>query len=464
LKAENLKEILYAFMDPSVIVSEAERLGVVQRERVLDPVLLLISLFLVGGTAEAARLASVLRTYVELGGKAVARSVGNRWFDKELLALVLRTKERGLAYAVGLPRHLPGVLAGRTDWIVFDSTTVKLDDRLIDTWQGTGEYAALKVHVELSLGLEGPVGWHISPAREHDSPHLEINEGRRGTGLIVDLGYVSHRRFEECVAYDVHIVARLKEGWNVRLDEDAFKDQGEMWSGSEDFLRLFNGQPVADRPDEELDIDVLLGPVGKETKLRLVQVATPEGFRALLTNVPRKTHDRQAIAFLYRLRWSVEIHNKLAKTCCQLDEISALKPDNVLTLVHASMIASLIATLICHVEHVERGAVRNRVVRMTKGPLHPMLVWKVISQSSLARHIRDGCSGPEWERYVKGLVRMSEDPNWRAKPSAIDDAKGRNAEGRAWWKSRPKKAKAPGGKAPAKRSTAVKHELGQTNG
>ena len=73
MKAENLKEILYAFMDPSVIVSEAERLGVVQRERVLDPVLLLISLFLVGGTAEAARLASVLRTYVELGGKAVAR-------------------------------------------------------------------------------------------------------------------------------------------------------------------------------------------------------------------------------------------------------------------------------------------------------------------------------------------------------------------------------------------------------
>lgn len=455
MKGDELREVLFAFMDPAMIREEAKTLGVTVRERVLDPVLLLIAIFCVGGTAEAARLSAVLREYVEIGGKKVARSVGNRWFDKELLALVLRVKDRGLAYAASLPRHLPGVLAGRRDWFAFDSTTVRLDDRLLEHWPGTGEYAALKVHVEISLGLEAPVGWHISPAREHDAPHLIVDERRRGTGLIVDLGYVSHALFEACNAHDVHIVARLKERWKVRLDDGAYIDGGKDWVGSDAVLRLMNGKPIAARPNEEFDVDVLLGPPSKPVRLRLVQVATPEGYRALLTNVPRATHDLHTIAFLYRLRWGIEIHNKLAKTACQLDEISAHKATNVETLVHASMIASLLACLIAHKEHLSRGAVDQRVVRLKRGPVHAMLLWKFIAQpgSSLPLHIVAGCSGPAWERYTSNLIGMSEDPNWRNKPSPIDDAKGRNSEGRAWWRSRPKKKAAPRKQA-AKRDAA----------
>ena len=184
---------------------------------------------------------------------------------------------------------------------------------------------------------------------------------------------------------------------------------------------------------------MLLGPPSKPIRLRLVQVATPEGHRSLLTNVPRSTHDAHAIAFLYRLRWAVEIHNKLAKSACQLDEISARTQTNVETLVHASMITSLIACLITHKEHLSRGAVDQRVVRLKRGPVHPMLLWKFIAQpaTSLPSHILAGCSGPAWERYTSNLIGMSEDPNWRSKPAPIDDAKGRNAQGRAWWRSRP---------------------------
>lgn len=452
VKGDDLREVLFAIVDPAVIREEAKALRVTQRERVLDPVLLLIAILCVGGTAEAARLSGILREYVELGGKQVARSVGNRWFDEELLALIRRVAERGLAYALSLPRHLPGVLAGRSDWYAFDSTTVRLDDRLREIYPGAGDYAALKVHVEISLGLEAPVGWHISPAREHDALHLVIDERRRGTGLLVDLGYVSHKLFASCNAHDVHVVARLKEGWKVRLDAGAFVDGGEEWVGSDTVLRQMNGQPIVARPNEEFDVDVVLGPTSAPIRLRLVQVATPEGYRALLTNVPRSTHDAQAIAFLYRLRWAVEIHNKLAKSGCQLDEISARTATNVETLVEASMIASLIARLIAHKEHLSRGAVDQRVVRLKSGPVHPMLVWKFIAQpaTSLPAHIMAGCSGPAWERYTSNVIGMSEDPNWRSKPAPIDDAKGRNSEGRAWWNSRPKPKAAPR-KAAAKR-------------
>jgi len=74
---------------------------------------------------------------------------------------------------------------------VFDSTTVKLDDKLVETFPGAGDYAALKIHKEWSVGTGNLLAYKITPAREHDSPHLVVDEHRRGTGLLMDLALPS---------------------------------------------------------------------------------------------------------------------------------------------------------------------------------------------------------------------------------------------------------------------------------
>jgi hypothetical protein len=56
------------------IKAAANRLGVVKRDRYLDPMTLVLSLVLNGGTAEAGRIAAALRDYVDRGGREVARS------------------------------------------------------------------------------------------------------------------------------------------------------------------------------------------------------------------------------------------------------------------------------------------------------------------------------------------------------------------------------------------------------
>ena len=78
-----------------------------------------------------------------------------------------------------------------------DSTTLRLDDVLVGDFPGTGDYAALKIHKEWSVGTGDLVAYQITPAREHDSPHLRIDESRRGTGLLIDLGYARIDRLAE---------------------------------------------------------------------------------------------------------------------------------------------------------------------------------------------------------------------------------------------------------------------------
>jgi hypothetical protein len=289
------------------IMEAAARLEVQQRVRHFDPPAMVMALVMLGGTAEAGRIGAALREYFESGQKKVARSAAYRWFDEEFLLLMQELSDGLLAYVRRMPVHLPGVLAGRRDWRVVDSTTVKLDKALLDSFPGTGEYAALKVHVELSLGVENVVGYKITPARRHDSPELVVDESRRGTGLLVDLGYVSHALLRACHEHDVHLVVRLKDGWNVFLDTAVQVGELDDWALPEELLGYLDGQALPANLDLPFDVDVRLGGPDSATCARLVNVATPEGFRAYLTTLPRATHDADAVAFLYRLRWSVEL-------------------------------------------------------------------------------------------------------------------------------------------------------------
>ena len=441
-----VRELFETVLPREFIQAQSVRLGVQRPRRALDPPQMNCALVLRGGTAEAGHLAAAVREYFDRGGSRVARSAYYRWFDKEFLALMEELTRRAISYLAAMPRHLPGILAGRSDWRVFDSTTVRLPDKLREVYSGAGDYAALKVHVELSLGVENVVAWHVTPAREHDSPHLIVDESRRGTGLIVDLGYVSHELIRRCHEHDVHLVVRLKDGWNVHLDDEVKASQLREWTASEELFECFDGAPLSARVDQPFGVDVRMGPPKDPVRARLVNVETPQGCRAYLTTVPRDTHDAEAISFLYQLRWSIELQNKLAKSCCQLDEITAERPVAVEILVHASMLAAMLANAVAHLGHLDQGAVGDKVKRFDGPPLHAMLIWKCVVAGAwrIADLLADPSSAAgDWAFTASRLQHGGQDPNWKRSPSPIDDAKGRNAEGRARWRRRAKPAGGP---------------------
>lgn len=441
MRADAVQELFESILPFDYIEERAAALGVQKRKRLFEPALMVLALVLDGGSAESGRLAAAMREYVRRGGKEVVRGAFYRWFDDEMLALMEELARRARAYVMAMPRSLPGVLAGPSDWRAVDSSTIKLPQVLADVFPGTGEYAALKVHAEISLGVENVVDWHITPARRHDSPELVIDESRAGTGLLVDLGYVSHDFVRRCHTHDVRFVVRLKGGWKAFLDSSVPVGTAETWHVPDELIELMGDRPLPDSLEVPLDVDVRLGDERDGVRARLVNIETVDGWRAYLTNVSRQTHDAQAVSFLYSLRWGVELHFKLAKSGCELDEIYAQRPVSAKILVQAAMIASLLACALAHAEHVDQGYVGTKTRRPTakRPPVHAMTIWKATrtSANDITRLLADGPGGPNtWERLASFLQWAGKDPNWRSRPSPIDDAKGRNSAGRAMWKHR----------------------------
>jgi hypothetical protein len=207
---EQLRTLMETVFERGKLQNLARAYGVVERERALDVMELVLALVLTGGTARGGRQYDALRTYVENGAPKVARSAFYSWFTEPLEKLLSTLLSDALARAHQVEKLLPGILSTVNDWRIVDSTTIKLDDELVAEWPGTGDYAALKIHKEWSVGVGNLVDFKITPAREHDSPHLVVDESRRGTGLIVDLGYASLERLAACERHDVRYVIRLK--------------------------------------------------------------------------------------------------------------------------------------------------------------------------------------------------------------------------------------------------------------
>ena len=434
-KTDLLREAMDKIIPVHRIEEAVKRLGVQQRRRQLDPVGLVTRMIFVGGTAEAGRLAAVLRDYYQDGHPQPARSAAYRWFDEELLALMKELVDGALDYVASMPHSLPGILQGPTDWRAFDSSTVKLPDALMPTWAGTGEYAAVKIHKEYSLGVENVVGYHIGPAREHDNLHLVVDETRRGTGLLVDLGYASHDLLRRCERFDVAYVIKGKGGWNLYVDDSVDSSSRARWKVPADWTCPDASEPLSLPEEGDLDIDITLGDEADPILARLVAFSAKGKRVVLLTNLSRETHPIDAVGMLYRLRWAIETDYKLVKSGCQLDEITAERPVAAEILIHASMLASILANAFCHASHVEDGGVGTKAPKMSRPPLHPLLVWKfvVVAATSLT-DILLGDEDPRrpWEGRRKLIMSTGGDPNWRNRPSPIDEVKGRIPSRRPW--------------------------------
>jgi putative transposase len=292
--------------------------------------------------------------------------------------------ERALAYARVQQVDLSGILGKVRDWYIADSTTVTVRDALPEEFPRTGEYAALKVHKVLSVGCGAPVRYHFSPAREHDSRHLQIDESWRGCGLLADLAYASLARLRACNEYGVRFVIRLKDNCKPKVDHMARGQvTQEFCPGTDLDALLADNALVLD--GRAIDADVHVGGAENPLHLRLVGVNTPKGYCFFLTHVPPRLGPWQ-VGDLYRVRWEVELSIRLDKSVNRLDEIDAKRPCSVKTLLHASLIASIIAALLAHTHNLKTRPQQVRSAR-TEAPLHPrrLALQLAVSYQSIAQ-------------------------------------------------------------------------------
>lgn len=303
-------------------------------------------------------------------------------------------------------------------------------DALREEFPGTGDYAAVKVHKILSVGCGAPVHDHFSPAREHDSRHLTIDESWRGCGLLADLADASLARLRAGNDHGVRVVIRLKDTWKPKVDHIARGHVSqEFFPGTDRHALLEENILVLD--GRAIDADVHVGGTKQPLHLRLVGVHTPQGYGFFLTNLPPRLGPRQ-VADISRVRWEVELSIKLDKSVHRLDQVEAERPCSVKTLLHASLIASIIAALLAHAHNWQTHPSQEGEPR-TEAPLHPrrLALQLAVSCQSIAQafDLQGGPAKRRWQEIAALLMHNGKDPNWHRRPSVLDQLRG--------WKRQP---------------------------
>jgi hypothetical protein len=317
-----------------------------------------------------------------------------------------------------------------------DATTVPVRDALRQELPGTGDYAAIKVHKVLSVGCGAPVQYHVSPAREHDRRPLQIDASWRGSGLLADLASASLARLRACDAHGVRFVMRLKEHWKPKVDDRA---RGQVtqacWPGRDFDALLADDTLVLDGRTVHADVHVGKGKVA--VHLRLVGVPTPKGYGFVLTNLPLRIGPRH-VADLSRVRWEVELSIRLDTSVNRLDAIDAEPPCTLQPLLHASRIASPIAALLAHT-HNRQTRPQPPGAPHPEAPLHPrrLALQLAVSCQSIAQafELTGAEATQRWNKIAALLTPSGKDPNWRRRPSVLDQLRG--------WKRQPVARKKP---------------------
>ena len=379
-------------------------------------------------TGYGGRQADVMRLHFDNGARRVVRGGFCAWFNERLEAIVAKLAQGALAFARAQPVDLPPLLARHAkDWHIVDSSTIKLDDELAGAFPGTGDYAALKVHKRFSVGVGTTVDYHLSPAREHDAPHLTIDESWRGLGLLVDLGYASHKLIGDCEAHDVRFVMRLKESWKPKVERLARGDVTRLFLRGTDLDLLLEDKTLL-LLGHVVDAQVTLGPSGRAVQCRLVGVPMPDdSYRFYLTNLPAEVGPHQ-VADVYRVRWEIESDNKLDKSCNHIDSVCAQTAHAARALVHASLISSMLACLVAHRHRLKEARPRRAGQERTQPPIHPQALARAMGVAApkiTAALALDGDQArKEWQAIAEYLQHLGQDPNWRRSPSILDQMRG----------------------------------------
>ncbi len=415
MKGTMLRKALHNVLPADVIEQAVEKAHLVTRRMKLDAVALVRSLVLSMGSDDSGRLADAYELYLREADEEVVRGAFYGWLGDKLVRVMEALSQHALEVVRSERPVLEGPLAKRDDWLVVDSETVTLRDSLRETYPSTSKRAGLKVHNVYSLGRNNVVDYWVSPAREHDARHLEVDESMRGKGLIVDLAYASKRTLAACQRHGVGLVMRLKKGWKPTMrrlhgPDDSVDVDDLVLEGLVDLApSTLDGATI--------DADVRVGRAAQGVEARLIGVPGPHKYHWYITLLPREEFSPHEVAAIYATRWNIELDNKQDKTGARLDQIRATTPSSVAILVHAAMIRTILANLLVHRALQQRAS--------TEPPLHASALVLALAQMGPELADQLELDDPQrWDRLARVLWRRAQDPNWRGRPSQLDTLRG----------------------------------------
>lgn len=325
------------------VASDASRAGFGERNRKLTPLRLLLTLVFGWGVEEQRTLSSLRRFFTAVTGIAVVSSAFQTRFTAAAVDFLKRIYERLLARLDSVKGGLPMGLRRFKDVLAIDGSVITLRDKLARHFRAcrtNHSQAALKLHAVMSLRDNAVV--ELATKSERFSERRFLNRfvpTFAGRLLLFDLGYFKHQFFERLVKAGAFFVSRLKDSSNPTIVE---VKRGIRATKAAVGTRLDDN----DFEGPVVEALVRLGEAGT-TVFRIVGLRFPgtDEYRFYLTNLLGIEFTAEDIAGIYTRRWQIELLFKELKSLCRIDQLPSAKPNTVLCLIYASLIAVLVSRL-----------------------------------------------------------------------------------------------------------------------
>ncbi|MCR5537294.1 MAG: IS4 family transposase [Succinivibrio sp.] len=202
---------------------------------------------------------------------------------------------------------------------------------------------ALKLHVAYSLKYQTFVYIDVTGVCENERAHVPY-QSFHNTLFIMDRGYVSDELEEEIAASGNYFLIRGKKSTAGRIIclSDTY---GHV------IQHKYAGMAVKEVELPEFDAEVRFG---KDHTIRIVkcQIRDPKSGGMVIsyfrTNVPRENLGLKQCGYLYRLRWSIELMNKVCKSYNGMSTVNSSKPHIIIEFLLLSLLSTLFKTIMAH--------------------------------------------------------------------------------------------------------------------
>jgi IS4 transposase len=342
--AGHIRKALTSLISPQLIRRRAERLGVVKRQRKIDPVALVYTLVLAFDRGAVRSMASLRRAYIAATGTSVVPSTFYDRFTPLLAELMRQLVAVAFERLARTGTKLHGTLAHFAKVFIADGSLVRLDDALKahypSVWSNHTK-ASAKLHLTIDAASRTPSIIQIVPGSQHDVSVLQPGPWCASALIVFDLAYYDGKLFQRILDHGGHFLCRVKKDANFLIR------QSGRWDGRR--------HPALVAASKGRTFDVQIEHVYRNVPerdwtmrrlpLRLVGIWQPDAkrHRLYITSAPAELLRAHTVPAVYALRWEIELLFREIKQQLRIEDM----PSGNLAAMQCLLYAALLSLAFC---------------------------------------------------------------------------------------------------------------------
>ena len=356
-----------------------------QRERVITPYRLAVSVLGSCATTRVETLADIQRHFNALFGTTVAykpfhNQLAKRQFAdfmRELVSLIIERWTVRVLQASG-----GGAFSEFRRILIQDGSSFAVHDALAEHYRGRFRArcpAAVELHVTMDLLQDRAAKVTLTADTAPERPHRPLTHTLEGDLLLADRGYFDRGYLREVGRAGGHYVVRGKVSLNPVV-QAGFGADGSALRG----VRAKRLKAVRIVKKGLIDFDVVWGKGQRAFSARLIASwnRSKRQYRFVVTNLPRSRYSAKAVDQVYRLRWQIELLFKEWKSYANLHAFNTANPGIAEGLIWAAVGAAAMKRYLAHMTQVLHGVeVSTRKVAMCAHQVLGRVIDVLISKS-----------------------------------------------------------------------------------